>query len=117
MDQSDILNLEKEICGELHLDELFLTLYSTDASAYKEKPIGVVLPKNKEDIRKIVEFAHTHQINLIPRAAGTSLAGQVVGYGLVVDISKYLRKIVEFNKEEKWVKVQPGVNLEELNNF
>ncbi|HEY4785325.1 MAG TPA: FAD-linked oxidase C-terminal domain-containing protein, partial [Bacteroidales bacterium] len=67
------------------------------------------------DIKKTIEFANQHKITLIPRAAGTSLAGQVVGNGLIIDISKYFTKILEINKEEHWVRVQPGVVLDELN--
>ena len=75
----------------------------------------MTLPKNVDDIRLLIDFASKNNLPLIPRAAGTSLAGQVVGNGIVVDISKYFNQILEVNKEEHWVRVQPGVVLDELN--
>lgn len=89
--------------------------YATDASAYREVPDAVALPKTKNDFVKLVEFAKKYRMPLIPRAAGTSLAGQVVGKGIVVDISRYWGKILEVNTNEHWVRVEPGVILDELN--
>ena len=103
--------------GEFYYDSLLRTIYATDASVYREIPLAVALPKTKEDIKTLIAFAKKHQLSLIPRAAGTSLAGQCVGEGIVVDISKYFTKIIEFNKEEHWVRVQPGVVRDELNAF
>lgn len=94
-----------------------LLAYSTDASVYQEKPLAVAIPQNVEDIKQLISFARQRQVTLIPRAAGTSLAGQVVGNGIVVDISKYFTKILEVNAEEKWVRVQPGVIRDDLNNY
>ncbi|MCD6598815.1 MAG: FAD-binding protein [Bacteroidales bacterium] len=99
------------------MDPTMLLLYSTDASAYKEKPLAVIRPKTMEDIQKVILFCNLHKIPLIPRTAGTSLAGQVVGKGIIVDVSKYLTRIIELNKEEKWVRVEPGVVLDELNLY
>lgn len=107
--------LKRNFQGELYFDETHKILYATDASAYREKPIAVSLPKTKEDIIQLIHFARKHHLSLIPRAAGTSLAGQVVGNGIVVDISKYFNQILEINTEEKWVRVQPGVVRDELN--
>lgn len=109
--------LSREIKGTVKFDLIDKILYSTDASAYKEQPLGVVYPFDKEDIRLIIRFAQEFQIPIIPRAAGTSLAGQVVGSGLVVDVSRHLTKILEINADEKWVRVQPGVVLDELNKI
>lgn len=109
--------LKKSFKGDLLFDELSKIIYATDASAYREIPFGVALPKNKEDIKVLVDFARRNKISLIPRGAGTSLAGQVVGSGLVVDVSRYMKQIVELNVEEKWVRVEPGVVLDELNNI
>ena len=92
-----------------------LRIYSTDASVYQEKPLAVAIPKSIEDIKLLIAFATAHHVTLIPRAAGTSLAGQVVGNGIVVDISKYFTQIIEVNKNEKWVTVQPGVIRDDLN--
>ncbi len=94
-----------------------LLAYATDASVYQEKPLAVALPKSVEDIQQLIIFAADNNITLIPRAAGTSLAGQVVGSGLVVDISKHFNQIIEVNAQEKWVKVQPGVIRDDLNNY
>ncbi len=112
-----IRSLKNAIQGDVYTDQKMKILYATDASAYREIPEAVIRPENKEDIREIILFSIQHNKSIIPRAAGTSLAGQVVGKGMVVDISKYMNKILDFNKDEKWVTVEPGVNLEELNNY
>ncbi len=112
--------LEKELSGLLFFDnsaihQAQLLAYSTDASVYQEKPVAVAIPSTVADIRQLILFANENKLTLIPRAAGTSLAGQVVGNGIVVDISKYFTKTLEVNKEEKWVRVQPGVIRDDLN--
>jgi FAD/FMN-containing dehydrogenase/Fe-S oxidoreductase len=107
--------LAKTLEGELKYDNSTRTIYATDASVYKEEPQAVVWPKSSSDIRKILQFALKQKSSIILRAGGTSLAGQVVGSGIIVDISRYMNKILEINKEEKWVRVQPGVILDELN--
>src|SRR6185369_11135576 len=103
--------------GECYDDPTMRILYATDASAYREMPLAVVLPKSIDDIKKLIAFARTEKTSLIPRTAGTSLAGQVVGNGIIVDVSKYFTKIIELNKEEGWVRVEPGVIRDELNMF
>ncbi len=110
-------NLNRKIRGEVKEDLLHKILYSTDASAYREIPLAVAYPRDTEDIQVIVRFAQEKHINLIPRAGGTSLAGQVVGNGLIVDISKYMDKILEINQSERWIRVQPGIVLDELNRY
>lgn len=112
-----LLQLAKELDGEFYLDDTIRTLYATDASAYREMPMAVAVPKTTEDIKKLISFAHAGHTSLIPRTAGTSLAGQVVGNGIVVDVSKYFTQIIELNKEEGWVRVQPGVVRDELNMY
>lgn len=109
--------LQDKMRGELASDSLHRIIYSTDASAYREKPLAVAYPKDSADIREIVRFGAHHQLNLIPRAGGTSLAGQVVGEGLIVDVSKHMNQVLEINSQERWVRVQPGVILDELNLF
>jgi FAD/FMN-containing dehydrogenase/Fe-S oxidoreductase len=104
-----------ELEGELHFDTVMRTLYATDASAYREMPTAVAIPATINDIKKLINFAREHQSSIIPRTAGTSLAGQVVGNGIVVDVSKNFTKILEVNKEEHWVRVQPGVVRDVLN--
>jgi FAD/FMN-containing dehydrogenase/Fe-S oxidoreductase len=103
--------------GDLFCDETSRLLYSTDASAYREKPLAVARPKTVNDVKKLIGFARKHHIGIIPRTAGTSLAGQVVGSGIIVDVSRYFTQILEVSQEEKWVRVQPGVILDELNLY
>jgi len=103
--------------GELFFDNTMRLLYATDASAYRELPLAVAIPQNIDDIKLLIAFARANKTSLIPRTAGTSLAGQVVGNGIVVDVSKNFTQIIELNKEEKWVRVQPGVIRDELNFF
>ncbi len=114
---TDLQILARQLEGELHTDDLHRMLYATDGSIYKQQPLGVALPQNEADLKKIVLFAAETGTPLIPRTAGTSLAGQVVGEGLVVDVSKYLNQILEFNAKERWVRLQPGVIRDELNAF
>jgi FAD/FMN-containing dehydrogenase/Fe-S oxidoreductase len=109
--------LKKQLQGDLFFDTTMRTLYATDASAYREMPLAVAIPKTVADIKTLVAFARLHQTSLIPRTAGTSLAGQVVGNGIVVDVSKYFTQILELNTTENWVRVQPGVIRDELNLF
>ncbi|EOR93275.1 Fe-S protein [Arcticibacter svalbardensis MN12-7] len=109
--------LRAELDGELYLDPLQRILYATDASSYREIPLAVAVPKTVHDIKALVRFAKSEKTSLIPRCAGTSLAGQVVGEGIVVDLSKYFTEIIAFNQEEKWVRVQPGVIRDVLNIF
>lgn len=108
-------SLANSIEGEIALDETSRRIYATDASVYRELPLGVVFPKGSDDIKKIVGFAHRHGIPLVPRAAGTSLAGQVVGNGLVVDVSRYMNRIVSLDTQARTVIVQPGLITDELN--
>ena len=96
-------------------DPLHRIAYATDASAYREVPQGVAFPENEQDIVYLIQEAQQRNTHLIPRAGGTSIAGQVVGNGIVVDISKHFKKILEVNAEERWARVQPGVVLDELN--
>lgn len=114
--------LSTSLKGELYFDltaehQMQLMAYSTDASVYQEKPLAVAIPQNNEDIKAIIGFANIHSITIIPRAAGTSLAGQVVGNGIVVDISKHFNQMSEVNIEERWCRVQPGVIRDDLNHY
>ncbi|MCU0371212.1 MAG: FAD-binding oxidoreductase, partial [Bacteroidales bacterium] len=107
--------LRRSLEGDLFTDETFRLLHATDASAYRSVPLAVARPKSVEDIRRLIHFARQNKTSLIPRTAGTSLAGQVVGEGIVADVSKYFNKIIEINQDEHWVRVEPGVVLDELN--
>jgi len=113
----DYSALKEALEGELQVDNLYRALYATDASIYRHRPQGVIFPKGEKDLVTIVRYAQQHKLSIIPRAAGTSLAGQCVGEGLIVDVSKYMTKIIELNVAEKWVRVQPGVIRDELNAF
>ncbi len=117
---SQILPLEqlsKALEGDLFYDELHRVIYATDASVYQIKPLAVAQPKTVADIQTLVRFANEHQIPLTPRTAGTSLAGQTVGSGIIVDVSKYFTQIISLDQENKTVTVQPGVIRDELNLF
>lgn len=109
--------LSKQLTGELLFDELHKRMYATDASVYRKIPLAVSYPRNIEDIQKLISFAQEHKITLIPRTAGTSLAGQCVGDGIVVDVSKHFTSILEFDQENKTITVEPGIIRDDLNRF
>lgn len=117
MSAEPLKNLASQLTGDLFDDFTHRTLYATDASAYREMPTAVAVPKTIEDLKTLIAYARQNKTPLIPRTAGTSLAGQVVGNGIVVDVSKHFTKILEINPEERWVRVQPGVVRDELNLF
>ncbi|KIC00480.1 FAD-binding protein [Flavobacterium sp. KMS] len=117
---SDTLQLQQlsdSLEGTLFYDELHKKLYATDASAYRIIPQAVAVPKTEEDIVKIIRFAAKNKISITPRTAGTSLAGQTVGNGIIVDVSKHFTKIVAFDATKKTITVQPGVIRDELNLY
>lgn len=109
-------DVASRIDGEVLADPVTRMLYATDASPYEQLPLGVVRPRHREDCIAIVLHAARHRIPLIPRAAGTSLAGQCVGEGLVVDVSRHMTTIVEIDVAASRARVQPGVILEDLND-
>ncbi len=109
--------LAQEIDGELFYDNLWRSIYATDASVYRELPLAVCYPKNNDDLKKLIKFASNYKSSLIPRTAGTSLAGQCVGDGIVVDVSKYFTDVIKINPKEKTVVVQPGVIRDDLNRI
>ena len=100
---------------QLYTDSLHKIAYATDASVYREIPYGVAYPECIKDIQELMRMARERGTHLIPRAGGTSIAGQVVGSGIVVDISKHWNHILEINQEERWARVEPGVIRDELN--
>ncbi len=100
---------------KFYTDSLHKIAYATDASVYREIPYGVAYPETIEDIQELMRIAKERHTHLIPRAGGTSIAGQVVGSGIVVDISKHWNHILEINQEEQWARVEPGVVRDELN--
>lgn len=111
------ISLKNSLDGELYFDKLHKTIYATDASAYRIFPTAVALPKNEKDLKKLVHFAKENNTSLTLRTAGTSLAGQAVGSGIIVDVSKYFTKILSFDEQNKTVTVQPGVIRDKLNQF
>ena len=92
-------------------------MYATDASVYRKIPLGVAYPRGEDDIQKLIYFALKHKVSLIPRTAGTSLAGQCVGEGIVVDVSKHFTNIIDVDVKAKTVRVQPGVIRDDLNAY
>ncbi|NDV14927.1 FAD-binding protein [Muricauda sp. TY007] len=117
MDKKMLKDLSEAMKGELLFDELSKAIYATDASVYRKLPTAVAYPKNTEDLKTLLVFANKNKVGLIPRTAGTSLAGQCVGEGIVVDVSRYFTKIVRLDKDKKQVTVQPGVVRDELNQY
>ena len=113
--QSLLERIGEQLDGEMHVSNLMRHAYATDASVYRETPLAVAIPRTDGDLQTLIEFARDHQLSLVPRAAGTSLAGQVVGNGIVVDISRHFTRILEINASQEWVRVQPGVIRDELN--
>ena len=107
--------LKKRVTGEVRFDRVSRLMYSTDASIYEIEPIGVVIPRTHEDVFATMEIARDFKVPVLPRGAGTSLAGQTVCDAVVIDMSKYLNRVLEVNTEERWARVEPGVVQEQLN--
>ncbi|HAJ34913.1 MAG TPA: FAD-binding oxidoreductase, partial [Chloroflexi bacterium] len=113
---SDFLHaLYPRVTGDLRADDYTRTLYSTDASLYQVMPHAVLIPKHADDMQAAIEVAAKHKVPLLPRAGGSSLAGQTVNAALVIDTSRWLDQVLEINAEERWVRVQPGIVLDVLN--
>lgn len=117
IDNSTLKALADSLQGELFFDKLHKSMYATDASVYRKIPLAVAFPKEVKDIQLLIAFATEQKITLIPRAAGTSLAGQCVGDGIVVDTSSYFTNILSFDETKKTITVEPGIIRDELNNF
>lgn len=117
MIQKQLIKLKETIKGELFIDNLHKSIYATDASVYRKLPLAVAFPKNGNDIKMLIDFANKNKVTLIPRTAGTSLAGQCVGEGIVIDVSKHFTNILEFDKHLKTITVQPGIIRDELNLY
>ena len=107
--------LASRISGEVRFDALSRALYSTDASVYQIAPLGVVVPKNREDILRALEICRRFRCPITMRGGGTSQAGQAIGEGLQIDTSKYYNRVLEVNAEQRWARVEPGIVLDELN--
>jgi FAD/FMN-containing dehydrogenase/Fe-S oxidoreductase len=107
--------LRTAVSGEVRFDRLTRHLYSTDASHYRIVPLGVVLPRHADDIGAVMTLARQFGVPVLPRGGGTSLSGQTVGPAIILDTSRYLDAVLEVNPQERWVRVQPGVVLDQLN--
>ncbi|MBI2817453.1 MAG: FAD-binding protein [Acidobacteria bacterium] len=108
-------DLKKVVAGEVRFDAYSRALYSTDASIFRIEPIGVVIPRTKEDVAAAMEITAKYKTPVLPRGGGTSLAGQAIGHAVVFDFSKYMNRVLEIDAAAKRVKLQAGVVLEELN--
>ena len=107
--------LRQRVSGEVRFDPFSRVLYSTDASIYQMEPVGVVIPRSAADVQATIEVARDNGVPVLPRAGGTSLAGQTVNHAIVMDFSKYMNQVLEVNREEGWARVQPGIVLDQLN--
>lgn len=109
--------LRNELEGEVLFDAFSRGRYSTDASIYQIEPIGVVVPRNEQDIVRAIQIAADEGVPILPRGGGTSQIGQTVGTALVIDTSKYLNKVREFYPESRSICVEPGLVLDQLNKW
>src|SRR5207237_4514656 len=107
--------LRRELQGEVLFDPFSRGRYSTDASIYQIEPLGVAVPKGKEDIAAALSIAREEGVPVLPRGGGTSQCGQTVARALVLDCSKYMDGVVALDTEARRVRVQPGVVMERLN--
>ena len=112
-----LADLQRQVQGELHTDQVSRLLYSTDASIYQAMPYGVLIPESVDDVQAAVELAARYRIPLLPRAGGSSLAGQAVNEALVIDMTRHLDRVLDFDPAARRVRVQPGLVLDELNLF
>ncbi|HVL34090.1 MAG TPA: FAD-binding oxidoreductase, partial [Burkholderiales bacterium] len=108
--------LARELEGEVRFDEGSRALYATDASNYRQVPIGVVLPRGVEDVLATVALCREHGVPLLPRGGGTSLCGQCCNVAVVLDFSKYMNRVLEIDAERRIARVEPGVVLDQLRN-
>src|SRR5262245_54999587 len=107
--------LKARVSGEVRFDKVSRLMYATDASIYEIQPLGVVIPRTHEEVFRTMEIAGDFHVPVLPRGAGTSLAGQTVCDAVVIDMSKYLNRVLEVNTEERWALVEPGVVQEQFN--
>ncbi|MBI3697873.1 MAG: FAD-binding oxidoreductase, partial [Acidobacteria bacterium] len=109
--------LRKAVEGEVRFDAYSKILYSTDASIYQIEPIGVVVPRHRDDVAAVVRLAARYGVPILPRGGGTSLSGQTVGHAIHIDFSKYMNGVLELNTEEQWARVQPGLVQDHFNSY
>jgi FAD/FMN-containing dehydrogenase len=107
--------LRNTLSGDFYDDPLYTGIYATDASNYQIKPKAVICPRTEKDVEIVMKYAYEHHIPLLARGGGTSLVGQTVGEGFILDFTKYMNSILELNPEQKWAWVQPGLVRDDLN--
>ena len=117
VDEHEALRAElaAAVSGEVRFDPYSRAMYATDASIYEMTPIGVVLPRSAGDVQAVIATCYKHGFWVLPRGGGTSLAGQTVNHAVVIDFSKHMHRVLEINADERWVRTQPGITLDELN--
>src|SRR5690349_18042221 len=108
-------DLRASVKGDVQFDAVSRALYATDASIYQAEPLGVVLPRDEQDVAAVLRAARRHGAPILARGGGTSLAGQGVGRGIQLDFSKYMNRVLEVNAAEGWAWVEPGIVLDHLN--
>ena len=108
-------DLRASVGGEVRFDAVSRQMYSTDASIYQMEPVGVVIPRDADDVSAVLEIATKNGVSVLPRGGGTGLSGQTINNAVVIDFSKYMFNVQEINKEEQWVRTQPGVTIDDLN--
>ena len=111
------LEIRQGVKGEVSFDDYTLGIYATDASTFQIMPVALVLPLDDEDVISAVKAARKFNVSIVPRGGGTSLGGQAAGPSLIIDFTKYMNRVLEVNVKERWVRVQPGIVLDELNAF
>jgi len=116
----DVSALERDlragVRGEVRFDEGSCALYTSDASNYRQIPIGVVLPRHANDVVETVAICQRYGAPILARGGGTSLAGQCCNVAVVIDMSKYMNNIIELNADQRWARIQPGIILDDLRN-
>ena len=113
--QAFLHELRQNAAGDVRTDDMSRVLYSTDASIYQVIPYGVFIPRTAVDVQTAVSLAARYHIPILPRGGGSSLAGQATNAALVIDTTRYLDRIIEVNRDEKWVRAEVGVVLADLN--
>ncbi len=115
MNEAILNELRATVRGDVQFDDVSRALYATDASIYQIEPVGVVLPRDENDIAAVVRVSRKHHVPIVPRGGGTSLAGQAIGSAIILDCSKYMNRLLEVNADEGWAWVEPGMVLDHLN--
>src|ERR1017187_2379285 len=106
-----------EVRGEVRFDRGSRAMYATDGSNYRQIPIGLIVPRDAEDVKAAVAVCRKYGAPVLPRGAGPSLAGQCCNVAVVLDFTKYMNRILELNSEDRYARVQPGVILDTLRNL